>query len=83
MALSIKNPVTEDLARRLAEESGESLTQGVTKALEERLAQFESAPRRKLRREAIRKTLRQLRELPVRDRRSSEEILGYDEHGLP
>lgn len=38
MALSIKNPETERLARELAAEAGESVTTAVTRSLEERLA---------------------------------------------
>ena len=40
MALSIKNPKAEKLARELAAESGESITQAITCALEERLEQI-------------------------------------------
>jgi antitoxin VapB len=38
MALSIKNPETERLARQLATVTGESLTDAITVALRERLA---------------------------------------------
>lgn len=38
MALSIKNSVTERLARQLAAETGESVTTAVTRSLQERLA---------------------------------------------
>ena len=37
MALSIRNPKAEKLARELAAESGETITQAITHALEERL----------------------------------------------
>ena len=37
MALNIKNTRTEQLAHQVAAETGESLTQAVTRALEERL----------------------------------------------
>ena len=37
MALSIKNSKAENLARKLAAESGETITQAITHALEERL----------------------------------------------
>jgi len=33
MALSIKNPKAENLARKLAAESGETITQAITHAL--------------------------------------------------
>ncbi len=38
MALSIKNPRADKLARQLAEVTGESLTEAIVVALEERLA---------------------------------------------
>ena len=37
MALSIKDPATDELARRLARQTGESLTVAIRRALEERL----------------------------------------------
>ena len=37
MALSIKNPLAEKLARKVAEESGDSITQAIIHSLEERL----------------------------------------------
>ena len=83
MALNLKNPDVEQLARALAAETGESLTEAVRRALEERL---ESLRRRRAhaatyaRVEAIQAMVR---ELPVRDQRSEDEILGYDERGVP
>jgi antitoxin VapB len=40
-ALNIKNDETYSLARRLADETGESLTEAVTTAVRERLARLE------------------------------------------
>lgn len=37
MGLNIKNPETEELARQLADETGESLTRAITVAVRERL----------------------------------------------
>ena len=37
MALSIKDPETDELARRLAKQTGESLTEAVRRAIQERL----------------------------------------------
>ena len=37
VALSIRNPEAEKLARTVARETGESLTQAITRSLEERL----------------------------------------------
>ena len=83
MGISIKNDRTEQLARDLARETGESLTTAITRALEERLARLEGrrSPADKLALAAA--VLQHLDALPVRDARSADEILGYDEHGLP
>ena len=83
MALNIRNREAEQLAEVLARLTGETKTEAVTRALRDRLA--------RLRRERSRRSLAdQLDEialhcaaLPVRDTRSPEDILGYDEHGLP
>ena len=83
MGISIKNAQTERLARELARETGESLTTAIRRALEERLERVEGrrSPDDKLR--LARAALRRVDALPVLDGRSPDEILGYDEHGLP
>jgi len=83
MALSIKDDQADRLARELASATGESLTTAVREALRERLLRVKgraAAPRLKDELRAIRKRCARL---PVLDRRSPDEILGYDEHGLP
>jgi antitoxin VapB len=83
MGISIKNDEAERLARELARETGESLTTAIKRALEERLERIERrrTPAEKL---ALARTiLRRVDALPVLDDRSPEEILGYDEYGLP
>ena len=81
MALSIKNDEADFLARRLAACTGETLTTAVVEALRERLRRKQGRGRR------LREELRAIRErcstLPVLDDRDPDEILGYDEHGLP
>lgn len=83
MALSIKHPEADRLARELSQWTGESLTETVVRALRKRLLREQgraSAP-------PLNETLRALRKrcaaLPVLDSRSPDEILGYDERGLP
>ncbi|HMB52435.1 MAG TPA: type II toxin-antitoxin system VapB family antitoxin [Thermoanaerobaculia bacterium] len=83
MPLSIKNPRTEDLARQLAETTGETLTRAVTVAVEERLDRLTALGRRKLKRRRIEEQLAALRGLPDLDQRTPDQILGYDEQGLP
>lgn len=83
MALNIKNPQTEELARLLSEATGESLTEAITAALRERLA----AVSRVRDIEGVLADVERIQEmvaaLPVLDTRSEDEILGYDDYGLP
>jgi len=83
MALNIKNEETHRLAKALAEETGETLTEAVTVAVRERL---ESLYRKHRRQEVVR-SVQQIQafvqSLPDLDQRSAEDILGYDEFGLP
>jgi antitoxin VapB len=83
MALSIKNPETERLARELARVTGESLTEAVTGALRDRLVRETGRGRDPTLREDIRRIQEEIARLPVLDDRSPDEILGYDENGLP
>ena len=80
MALNIKSTEADRLARELSSETGESLTEAVTKALKERLARCR---RRKVgaRRLALRSIRERVSALPVLDDRSDDEILGYDDEG--
>ncbi len=82
MALNIRNPETEKLAADLAALTGESKTQAVTKALRDRLARLKRRARRRLSDE-LDEIARHCASLPVLDKRGDEEILGYDESGLP
>jgi antitoxin VapB len=84
MALSIKDPEADRLARELAEATGESLTEAVTKALRERLRVVRGDNRSEEEFLAdIRKIVGDFQRHPIIDRRSEDEILGYDEYGLP
>lgn len=82
MAFSIKNDDADRLARELAATTGESLTEAVLVALRERL-QREEARRRVGAGDRLRRLAAEVAELPVLDDRPVDEILGYDEHGLP
>lgn len=83
MALNIRNPETERLASAVAKLTGESKTEAVTKALRDRLERL----RRERSGRRLADELDQIAEhcasLPVLDARDSEEILDYDENGLP
>lgn len=81
MALNLKNPETERLARELAEKTGESLTLAVTNAIQERL--------QRQRRAGLARWLDELSKETaplMNDGRTSKEIMDelYDpETGLP
>ena len=83
MALSIRNEKAEKLARELAAESGENITQAITRALEERLQRLRGRSKATDLTEEILKISRRCSELPDRDKRSPDEVLGYDTTGVP
>jgi len=83
MTLHIRHPEADRLARRLSATTGKPLTQVVIEALRGRLEREERRrgfPRLKDQLMAI---SRRAAALPRRTGRSAEEILGYDERGLP
>ena len=82
MALSIKDPEADRLAREVAKVTGESLTTAVVQSLRERLARLRRPRGRPLREELL-KIGQRCSRLPVKDRRPAEEVIGYDENGLP
>ncbi|MGB8064810.1 MAG: type II toxin-antitoxin system VapB family antitoxin [Candidatus Sulfotelmatobacter sp.] len=83
MALSIKSIETERLAREIAAKTGESLTGAIQKALEERLARLRQQRRSQILTSQLEEILNRVDRLPILDSHSADEILGYDEHGLP
>jgi antitoxin VapB len=83
MALSIKNDSTERLARQVASETGESLTQAIHEALRERWERLIAGRRSRVLTSQLEDVLRRVDALPTLDSRSEDEILGYDEHGIP
>src|SRR2546423_1454466 len=82
MALSIKDPEADRLAREVAKATGESLTTAVVQSLRERLARVRRMRGPRLSEELL-KIGRRCARLAVKDKRSADEIIGYDEHGLP
>lgn len=83
MALNIKNPTAERLAHELASETGESLTSAVITALRHYLVTV----RRRHQAAGLMAEVEELQALlrthPDRDPRTPEQILGYDDFGLP
>jgi len=83
MPLSIKDAEADRLARELAKRTGETITQAVVTALKERLAREERKPDDDQMVEDVLEIARHFSSLPVLDPRPDDEIIGYDEHGLP
>ena len=83
MALNIRNPEAERLAAELAKHTGETKTEAVTKALRDRLARVRRERSRRRLADELEEIAAHCAGLPVLDNRPADEILGYDEHGLP
>jgi antitoxin VapB len=85
MALNIKNEETEKLARELARRR----KQGITEVLTDVLRREVERERRKRKLDDIEARMRRIDEivkrynsLPVLDRRTPDEIIGYNDQGL-
>lgn len=79
MVLSIKSDRADRLARDLADLTGESITEAVVAALETRI----DLERRRRRQRGLGDIVERFAALPVLDDRHPDDIIGYDEHGLP
>lgn len=91
MSLDVVDPELDHLAQEVAEATGESLADAVKRSLKERLARVRPAApvrevseaERQRRLTAIEEFRDLIRSLPVLDTRTPDEIIGYDENGLP
>lgn len=83
MPLSIKSLDTERLVREIAAKTGESLTGAIQTALEERLERLNREQRSRNLMSQLEEILHRVDRLPVLDSSTPDEIVGYDEHGLP
>lgn len=83
MALGIKAPETEGLARDLARTTGESITVVTRRALQERLRRVRRPARKAVLLEELTEIRQRWSTMPVVDDRLPEQIPGYDEDGLP
>jgi len=83
MPLSIKNPRAEQLAREVAALSKENLTQVIIHSLEERLERLQGRRTSIDIAEEIMKISRRCSSLPDQDTRTADEILGYNQIGIP
>lgn len=83
MALSIKNSEVDRLARELAEVTGENLTEAISKALKERLERETGRRRINRIRDEVKRIQERVARLSRVDDQSDEELIGYDNYGLP
>ncbi|HWB97259.1 MAG TPA: type II toxin-antitoxin system VapB family antitoxin [Bryobacteraceae bacterium] len=82
--LNIKDPEAHALASEIARRTGQTLTKVVTETLRERLARENSKSGNQSRLVArVLEIGHRAASRPVLDPRTPDEILGYDEHGVP
>lgn len=79
MVLSIKSQTADQLARELAEMTGESLTDAIVASLQARL----DLERRRREARRLDDIIDRFGRLSVLDEREPDDIIGYDAHGLP
>jgi antitoxin VapB len=77
--LYIKNHAAHSLAEKLSKRMGVNITEAVIHSLEEQLRE----PVRPINWERVEAIRQKIKALPVLDSRTADEILGYDELGLP
>lgn len=83
MPLNIKNPEADELARELAHIKGRSITDAVIESLRESLARERGRTRPRSLKDDLREIGRRCAALPDLDTRSADEIIGYDDIGVP
>lgn len=81
MALSIKNDTAERLARQVAAETGENLTEAIIHSLEERLERLKGRRSAPDLTETLMAISARCSSLPDLDPRDADEILGYNDIG--
>ena len=83
MAINIKDSETDLLAREVAKRTGETITNAIRTALRERLQRLVGRYTAPTKREKLYEILTRVDALPRLDTRSEDEILGYEESGIP
>lgn len=83
MGISIKHDEYERLIRQLATERGVSLTDAVGMAVRHELARMAPAAGKESLAERIRRAQAIYAASPILDDRTPDEIIGYDEYGVP
>lgn len=87
MALSIKNRAVEEKARKLARLTGKPITEALNDALDQSLLRPERIAKLVPKEDLwtrIQIIQREISEMPDREPRlTDDEVLGYDEYGIP
>ena len=83
MALNIRNAEAERLAAALAKLTGETKTEAVTRGIRDRIARLRRERARRRLADELDEIAQHCARLPVRDARTPDDILGYDDRGLP
>jgi hypothetical protein len=80
--MGVVSAKVDALAERLARLTGEDVETALARAIEERLSRVEAsagAPRKA----ALRKFFDRVSEMPIKDARAADDIIGYGPDGLP
>ncbi len=83
MALSIKHEETEQLSRKLANLTGETLTEAIRVSVEERFERLRRVKARTSVADEPRAIAARCARRPIISKMSADEILGYDHLGVP
>ena len=83
MPLNIKDDETHEMARKLAGYTGQSLSRAVKQAIGEKLEQLERSRSRNHLADELDHIALHCAGLRLQNTQSAEEIIGYDEDGLP
>lgn len=83
MPLNIKDDETRELARKLAALTGESVAMAVKHAIEDKLKTLQEPGSGLALADELDRIAIHCAGLPKRDARTAEDIIGYDDHGLP
>lgn len=83
MAISLRNKQLEELARHLAYERGESLTDAIFEAIEMRVGQLGPVSRLERDITRIENAVLRIASLPILSAQNPHETIGYDQDGLP
>jgi antitoxin VapB len=81
MALNIKSPEVDRLARDLAARTGESITDAVKNAITERLSRIRSRAEIDAEIAAMKEITHRIASLPDLTKATDDEIIGYNEFG--